>query len=111
MKFDTKDPDVTTLMRRIERGRIDLQPDFQRGEVWTRPKKQRLIDSILRGWHVPPIHLVRRPSGYFDVLDGQQRLTAIRDFTQGQFPVKGDIEPLDARIKNLAVCDTRVFQR
>ena len=88
-------------MRRIERGRIDLQPDFQRGEVWSRPKKQRLIDSILRGWHVPPIHLVRKPGGTFDVLDGQRRLTAIRDFIEGQFPVKGDIEPQDQRIQAL----------
>ncbi len=47
------------------------------------------------------IHLVRKPGGTFDVLDGQQRLTAIRDFIEGQFPVKGDIEPQDQRIQAL----------
>lgn len=66
--------------------------------MWSTAKKQRLIDTVLRGWHVPPIHLVARGSGKFDVLDGQQRLTAIRDFRRGDFPVDGNIEPRDAKV-------------
>lgn len=94
MRFQTSDPDIATIFRRIERKTIDLQPDFQRGEVWSTSKKQRLIDTILRRWHVPPIHLVAKGEGKFDVLDGQQRLTAIRDFMQGLFVVDGLIEPI-----------------
>ncbi|TDC54828.1 DUF262 domain-containing protein [Actinomadura sp. KC345] len=94
MRFQTSDPDIATIFRRIERKVIDLQPEFQRGEVWTTPKKQRLIDTILRKWHVPPIHLVSKGEGKFDVLDGQQRLTSIRDFMQGSFPVDATIEPI-----------------
>ncbi|MFY1689452.1 DUF262 domain-containing protein [Plantactinospora sp. WMMB782] len=94
MRFQTSDPDIATIFRRIERKTIDLQPDFQRGEVWSTTKKQRLIDTILRRWHVPPIHLVAKGEGKFDVLDGQQRLTAIRDFMQGLFTVDGFIEPV-----------------
>lgn len=101
MRFQTSDPDVATIMRRIERKTVDLQPDFQRGEVWSTAKKQRLIDTILRTWHVPPIHLVAKGEGRFDVLDGQQRLTAIRDFVEGAFPVDGSIEPEDEFIKGL----------
>ncbi|MEW1586353.1 DUF262 domain-containing protein [Micromonospora vinacea] len=94
MRFQTSDPDIATIFRRIERKTIDLQPDFQRGEVWSINKKQRLIDTILRRWHVPPVHLVAKGEGKFDVLDGQQRLTAIRDFMQGLFSIDGFIEPL-----------------
>src|SRR5262249_44836430 len=89
----TSDPDIATIFRRIERNVIDLQPDFQRGEVWSNAKKQRLIDTILRRWHVPPIHLVAKGGGRFDVLDGQQRLSAIRDFMQGVITVDGHIAP------------------
>lgn len=94
MRFQTSDPDVESILRRIDRKGIDLQPDFQRGEVWSRGKKQRLIDTILRKWHVPPIHLVAQGNGKFDVLDGQQRLISIRDFVRGDFAFDGYIEPL-----------------
>lgn len=102
MRFEPTEPDIETLVGRIRRGLIDLQPDFQRGEVWPVSKKQRLIDSILRRWHMPPVHLVARQDGTFDVLDGQQRLTSIRDFVKNDFPVGSKIEPLDERIESLA---------
>ncbi|MFD6054001.1 DUF262 domain-containing protein [Agromyces sp. NPDC060279] len=101
MRFLSQDPDIETIVRRIEDGDYDLQPDFQRGEVWTLQKKRRLVDSILRGWHVPPVHLVVGEDGRSDVLDGQQRLTAIRDFVRGHFAVDGKLEPLDPRIQEL----------
>ncbi|WP_170981662.1 DUF262 domain-containing protein [Nocardioides dongxiaopingii] len=100
LRFQTSDPDLSTIIGRINRGTIDLQPNFQRGEVWSTPKKQRLIDSILRKWHIPPIHLVAKGGGRFDVLDGQQRLTALRDFFHGDFAVDGRIEPEDTAIQS-----------
>ncbi|WP_181062766.1 DUF262 domain-containing protein [Pseudoclavibacter sp. RFBG4] len=101
MRFLSQDPDIETIVRRIKDGDYDLQPDFQRGEVWTTQKKKRLIDSILRGWHIPPIHLVAREDERSDVLDGQQRLTAIRDFVQGKFPIDGNIEPISEALGRL----------
>lgn len=102
MRLIPSDPDIYTIVQRIKNGDIDLQPDFQRGEVWSDVKKKRLIDSILRDWHVPPIHVVevfetRRQ----DVLDGQQRLVAIRDFVDGGFAIDGYVEPLDKDIQEL----------
>lgn len=102
MRFIPAEPDLATVVRRIELGDIDLQPDFQRGEVWPTPKKQRLIDSILRGWVVPPVLLISNGSGSVQqVLDGQQRLASIRDFVDGKFSVDGGIEPLDKNIRSL----------
>ena len=101
MRFSSQDPDIETIVRRISDGDYDLQPDFQRGEVWSTQKKRRLIDSVLRGWHVPPVHLVVGEDGRSDVLDGQQRLTAIRDFVRGHFTVDGTIEPSDPAIARL----------
>ncbi|MEZ8127971.1 DUF262 domain-containing protein [Enterovibrio norvegicus] len=96
MHIKTSDPDILSIVNRINRGLIDLQPDFQRGEVWNTLKKQRLIDSILRGWHIPPIHLISSPStNKIEVLDGQQRLVSIRDFMAGDFPINGSLEPKD----------------
>lgn len=101
MKLTAWEPDIQTLVRRIEVGDIDLQPDFQRQEVWPTPKKKRLIDTILRDWSIPPIHLVETSSGLLEVLDGQQRLTAIRDFLANQFAIDGRIEPTDSIIHDM----------
>lgn len=102
MHLTPSDPDVATIYRKIESARLDLQPNFQRGEVWGKAKKQRLIDSILRGWHIPPVHVIKVPgSEQQEVLDGQQRLVAIRDFIENKFSINGLQEPLDESIKKL----------
>jgi hypothetical protein len=101
MKMLPSDPDIQTIFARIESGDLDLQPNFQRGEVWTTAKKKKLIDSILRDWHVPPIHVVVGTHGKQEVLDGQQRLVAIRDFINGLFRVDGNSEPYDPAIAAL----------
>jgi hypothetical protein len=102
MRLEPSDPDIETIVTRIERKDLDLQPEFQRGEVWGKAKKQRLIDSILREWHIPPVHVIEiKESRRQEVLDGQQRLAAIRDFVRGEFPVDGSIEPLEAELSRL----------
>ncbi len=102
MRFIPADPDIATIYNRIQEGEIDLQPDFQRGEVWTAQKQQRLIDSILRGWIVPPVVVIGDlAGGQLQVLDGQQRLAAIRDFKKNMLPVDGNIAPPNDDIKLL----------
>ncbi|MEH6550634.1 MAG: DUF262 domain-containing protein [Pseudomonadales bacterium] len=100
MKIKATDPDIFSICNRIEKGMIDLKPEFQRGDVWNSSKKKLLIDSILRDWQVPPIHVIR-VNGAQEVLDGQQRLRAIYDFYTGCFSVNGNIEPYNEEIFRL----------
>lgn len=105
MKLVTSDPDIQTIVGRIQDGEIDLQPDFQRGSVWNTKKKQLLIDTILRNWHIPPVHIVSQDDALYDeVLDGQQRLAAIYDFCCNKFAIDGALEPHDELIKSLHGC-------
>lgn len=101
MKLTPSEPDISTIAGRIESGDIDLQPDFQRQEVWSVRKKKRLIDTILRGWSIPPVHFVILPDGQSEVLDGQQRLAAIRDFVKNRFSIDGGITPHNDEISCL----------
>lgn len=102
MQIRSADPDLRTLVKRIEDGELDLQPEFQRGEVWSELKQQRLIDSILRDWQIPPVHIVIDPETDRQfVLDGQQRLVAIREFVAGRLSIDGSIEPHSARLSAL----------
>ena len=100
MRCSTSNIQLETIISRIQNGTLNLQPDFQRGEVWSIAKQKKLIDTILRKWTIPPIHVV--PSDDTDeVLDGQQSLAAIRDFCNGAFSIDGNIQPYDELVHSL----------
>jgi hypothetical protein len=101
MRLIPSDPDIETVVGRIADRSLDLQPDFQRGSVWSRPKQRLLIDSIVRSWYVPPIHVVRTDDDQQEVLDGQQRLRAIWEFVQGRFSVDGSADPANDEVAAL----------
>jgi hypothetical protein len=104
MDISSKDPEIETIYQRIKKRIIDLQPDFQRDLVWNDKKKQGLIDTIIRQWEFPPVFLIEPKSSQsqvYEVLDGQQRLNAIRSFIDNEFPIDGEMEPKDNLIKSL----------
>ena len=81
------------------KNKTDPNPDYQRNPVWQIEKKQLLIDSILRGYDIPKIYLRTLEKGnVFDhqVVDGQQRLRAIWDFCENQFPLGNESVDFDA---------------
>jgi hypothetical protein len=66
-----------------------LNPNFQRGAVWSPQARTYLVDSILRGYPIPKLLIrtsVDRDSRRTirDVVDGQQRLRTIIDFSSGK---------------------------
>jgi hypothetical protein len=79
MEITSKHRALDKIYKRRDRYEI---PDWQRGEVWDTRKKQDLIDSILRGWKLPKFYFLRTGDEpeEFEVVDGQQRLTAIFEF-------------------------------
>lgn len=66
---------------------IDLDPFFQRGNVWNKLKQQYFIDSLLRGWGTPKIFLWETGKDTFACLDGKQRLTSLFNFMADQLPL------------------------
>src|SRR5260370_40798845 len=75
---------IDKIYKRRDRYEI---PDWQREEVWSLGKKQLLIDSILRGWKLPKFYFLRLSENETEVVDGQQRLTAIFEFFANEFPL------------------------
>ncbi len=56
-------------------------PEYQREPtIWGRKAKQRLIDSIVRGFDIGSIYLYDNGDGTFDCIDGRQRISAIGSF-------------------------------
>ena len=70
-------------------GEIDLSPDFQREFVWTDvQRRSRLIESLLLRIPLPVFYLAQDETGRYQVVDGVQRLTVLRDFIGNQFRLK-----------------------
>ncbi|MCP2728770.1 DUF262 domain-containing protein [Limnofasciculus baicalensis] len=66
-----------------------LNPEYQRRKRWDDTRKSRLIESFLMNVPIPPIFLYEVDYSIYEVMDGQQRLTAIFDFYKGKFNLKG----------------------
>lgn len=70
-------------------GFMDLQP-FELGrQRWDRKKQSRLIESFIINIPVPPIILYQQNYNSYQVMDGRQRITAIKDFYNNQFKLTG----------------------
>ena len=83
-----------SVIEDIEDNDIELQPDFQRSdEAWDIVRKSRLIESILLGLPLPAFYFSEDPlTNKRVVIDGLQRLTAIKDFvlnTENPLKLKG----------------------
>ena len=81
---------IGKLVKLKQKGRLNLQPPFQRNSIWPEQARIGLIDTVFRGMPIPEIFLwqtknKQHEKSYWTV-DGQQRLTTIIDFING----KGD---------------------
>lgn len=95
VKWDPSTHVISDFLDWSNSGRLELQPDFQRKEVWSKSAKIMLIDTILRNIPMPKIFLqteLRGQEPYRIVIDGQQRLTAILGFIRGEFGLESPYE-------------------
>lgn len=92
--YSGQDFDIEGLVRRLEKGDIVIPRfghndptletvGFQRGFVWRKPQMDRFIESLLLGFPIPGIFLVRQVDRRYLVLDGQQRLLTLKHFYGG----------------------------
>lgn len=88
MKFS-----IEKLVKALKAGSLLRNPEYQRGEAWSETQKAKFIDSLMRGYPIPALflHVVESegledaPTGKYEIVDGQQRLTALRDFMDNKF--------------------------
>ena len=68
---------------------MDLSPFYQRRLRWDKKMQSQLIESFLINIPVPPIILYEKEYNSYEVMDGQQRITAINDFYQNNLKLTG----------------------
>ncbi|MBA0199481.1 MULTISPECIES: DUF262 domain-containing protein [Pectobacterium] len=93
--------DLETLVKKIDRSTIKLNPDYQRRHRWTIDASSRLIESLILNIPIPYVYIsldidvddeisADDDEQYrYSVIDGQQRITAIYEFMKNNFPLTG----------------------
>jgi len=73
----------------FKNGQIFINYDYQRGAIWKRTQKTELIKSIRNSYSVGVLVLYVNESGKYEILDGQQRLIAIKEYIEGTLNLDG----------------------
>lgn len=83
ISISSKTVALDTVLRRIKNNTIVLNPDFQRNQVWNKERKSLLIESMMLRIPLPMFYVSEDKDGVWEVVDGLQRLSTIRDFILG----------------------------
>ena len=102
MISNTKQRTVKQILDLQKNKLLEVDPEYQRGPVWTRIQKQYFVDSILRGYHIPLIYMHFKKGNEVGglqvgdrlyIIDGQQRVRALYEFSEGAFPLLDPRDP------------------
>jgi hypothetical protein len=91
IKPSVTNPTIADIYEKIDNSRLVLAPDFQRKFVWTHEHQEAFLDTILNGYPFPEIYVCRGETDTKKlrttqkVIDGQQRLTTIRNYIENNF--------------------------
>lgn len=95
IRIESKSGNMNTLLSRLENDEIDLAPDFQRqAGIWNERNQSRLIESLMLRIPIPAFYFDGTNDEKWLVVDGLQRLTAIRRFVIDQDLKLNDLEYL-----------------
>lgn len=85
IRIESKSGNMNTLLARLENDEIDLAPDFQRqAGIWNEKNQSRLMESLMLRIPIPAFYFDGTNDEKWLVVDGLQRLTAIRRFVIDQ---------------------------
>lgn len=98
-KYDTKSERIVTETNREKLPNfyealkkpdyMNTRPFYQRRSRWTPKLQSRLIESILINIPIPPLFVYEIRSNVHEVMDGQQRISAIKAFYSNELVLEG----------------------
>ena len=98
---------VGDLIENQQQQILRVNSEYQRGLRWTDIQKRMFIDSIFRGYSIPAFYFHKRGvettivnNTHFDIVDGQQRIDAIYNYSEGAFPLIDPQESSSFRFPN-----------
>ena len=71
---------IYDYVQQYKKGRLIIDPDFQRNLVWKSDKKSQFIESIILNFPLPPLYVLQQRDNTLVVVDGLQRTTTLIGF-------------------------------
>ena len=68
---------------------LELSPYYQRRARWDTTRQSKLIESFLINIPVPPVFLYEVELADYEIMDGQQRVSAILEYFDNRFALRG----------------------
>lgn len=93
------------------------RPPYQRKAVWSKKKKQALMESLFRRYYIPKLVVrevrISDSQTVNEIIDGQQRITTVQDFFENKYPLPKSLSGLGENLagsyyRDLSV-DVRMF--
>lgn len=84
-RYKTNNFSLHFVLRQIESGRMEVDPDFKDIKARTARDKSLFIESLILGIPTQPIWCEETPSGDYIVIEGSERLTTLVDFFREKF--------------------------
>lgn len=112
---------VNEINDMITKGSLTV-PQYQRGQVWNKTKKKKLIDSIKMGFPFGSILLYKKTDSEYHLIDGLQRCSTLYDYSSkpakffdkvkdipetivsqiyGEIKINGNQEAIKAKIRDI----------
>lgn len=83
-----------------------IEPEYQRLFRWDSEQQSRFIESLLLEMPIPPIFVIEREEGIYELIDGLQRISTYMHF-RGEHPDNTNVDPdqPDSKYLKLVGCD------
>lgn len=85
MNYEFKTFSIQYLIDLHSSFKLNLNPPYQRNDIWPPLAKKRLIESIKKGYPLPTFFLHDLGDGKYDMIDGQQRTRTFIGYQKGFF--------------------------
>ena len=84
---------MSSIFSKVYHFGLDMNPDYQRGNVWDMEDKKKLIASVFMNVDIGKFVFIHLPykdhSPSYEILDGKQRVTALTEFYESRFKFGG----------------------
>lgn len=92
------------LLRMYDSGQLDIQPDFQRDVVWSKPDQTRFIDSLIKQLPIPSMCIsLDYKTDKRQIIDGLQRMSSIINFLSNDEWKLSQLDDIDENLSGKTV--------